>query len=180
VAHETAAVQVLNRWASNREAADASDAAASAAAAHAIATASDPAAAEEARSHAEIDYHRSLALAMLEGRPLREIDAENTHDGGPSGAATAMDSAPEVPVEVVQTYEEWQQQNQMIVAPSSSGRRSDRNVQSMESEQRDEDHPHCCVWKCWLCYCVFYWGSGCGNKDEEDPSRTEGDAASET
>ncbi|KFX86152.1 hypothetical protein V490_09201, partial [Pseudogymnoascus sp. VKM F-3557] len=180
LAHETAAVQVLNRWASDREAADASDAAASVAAAHAIASAPDAAAAEEARSRAEIDYHRSLALAMLEGRPLREIDAENTHDGGPTGAATAMESAPEVPAELIQTYEEWQQQNQMIVAPSSSGHLSDGNVQSMESEHGDEDQPHCCMWKCWLCYCVFYWGSGCGNKGEEDQPRTEGDAASET
>jgi hypothetical protein len=171
---------VLNRWASNREAADASDAAASAAAANAIASASDPAAAEEARSRAEIDYHRSLALAMLEGRPLREIDAENAHDGVPSGAATAMESAPEVPVEVAQTYEEWQQQNQMIVAPSLSGRRTDGSVQPMESEQADEDQPRCCMWKCLLCYCVCYWGLGCGNKGAKDPSRTEGDEVSET
>jgi hypothetical protein len=117
---------------------------------------------------------------MLEGRPLREIDAENAHDGGPTEAATAMESAPEVPVELIQTYEEWQQQNQMIVAASSSGRRGDGSVHSMESEHRDEEHPHCCMWKCLLCYCVCYWGRGCGNKDEEDQPRTEGDEVSET
>ncbi|OBT53119.1 hypothetical protein VE04_07172 [Pseudogymnoascus sp. 24MN13] len=107
-----AALQALNRFASNREAADASDAAASAISADVIASAPDPIAAEEEATEAHRAFHRELTLAMLEGTAYVYPDGEPvTLDGGPMRMAglvaytTGEEEQPE------QSWADWSREN---------------------------------------------------------------------
>ena len=157
VAHKTAALQALNRYASNREAADASDAAASALSAHAVASASDPVAAEAERSQAEKDFHRGLALSMLEGRPVTIDGRPATRDGGPLRAAAVEALAsgePEVPE---QTFGEWSRENRWQLPVVWGGGGGDPNFQPFVHEHNDADYPDFFQWGCWYCDC----GPGC-------------------
>ncbi|KFY14388.1 hypothetical protein V492_02657 [Pseudogymnoascus sp. VKM F-4246] len=80
-----AAIHVLNRHASDQDAAEASDAAADAAADAAIAASSDPALAEIMSREAAREYHIGHTLRMLEGRPEPTnneppVPAEDLHE----------------------------------------------------------------------------------------------------
>ncbi|OBT71444.1 hypothetical protein VF21_10598 [Pseudogymnoascus sp. 05NY08] len=158
VARQTAALQVLNRFASNREAADASDAAASAASAQFIASAPDPVAAEEEATEAEKAFHRELALSMLEGNTLGWPDGRPvTRDGGPLRMAGLVALTTGEPEEPEQTWAEWSRENRWRMPVAWGGGGGDRNFTYFDHAHDVGAEPFCFAWGCWHCYC----GPGC-------------------
>ncbi|ELR03248.1 hypothetical protein VC83_02373 [Pseudogymnoascus destructans] len=160
VARQMAALHVLNRFASNREAADASDAAASAFSAHTIASAPDPAAAEEEATEAEKAFHRELALSMLEGNTLAWPDGRPvTRDGGPLRIAGLVALATGEPEESEQSWADWSRENRWWLPVVWGGGGGDPNFRYFDHGFEAGAEPACFAWGCWYCDC----GPGCCN-----------------
>ncbi|KFZ11244.1 hypothetical protein V502_07651 [Pseudogymnoascus sp. VKM F-4520 (FW-2644)] len=151
IAHEEAALQALNRFAFNREAAEASDAAAAAATALAIASAADPVAAEAEATEVQKDFHRGLALSRLEGRTITR------DDGRPLTAAGAAELVYGEPEEQPMTFGEWSRAHRWRLPAAWGGGDGDPNFIYFDHDHDVGDEPACFRWGCWLCYC----GPGC-------------------
>ncbi|OBT67726.1 hypothetical protein VE03_03421 [Pseudogymnoascus sp. 23342-1-I1] len=147
LARETAALHALNRFASNRDAADASDAAASALSDAAVASASDPAAAEEERDEASRAFHRGLALAMLEGRPIAD------ENGEPISGANAVAIANGEPEQADQTFAEWSREHRWRMPEQWGGGGNRESFVYFDHEHEVAAEPGCFSWGCWFCWC---------------------------